>query len=390
MAIKAIKYLYIDDEFAFAQSCAQEVERCDPRIIIDCKTPDSFDQEIVNFETSLDDYYGLILDWKLDLIPSDQKKRVAFRAGSLAQEIRTRGSERTEGKEAGFKELPVVIWSVQSKLERSFYGDATSGDLFDAVYEKGYVSDHATSVASQLIALAEGYHLITDQLMGGFHAILHISEDDVQYLDPTFVNCLSNGNKVASLASVHDYARFLLREVIEIPGQLVREELLAARLGIKMDNEAWIELLELIPEDARYLGPFCQAWPRWWWPVVEGKWWGQLFAPKRAPKLSTLTASERVDVLKECTGIQSLAAAEPFDSSYSRRFYTMCELTGCPLDPVDGVLLGGKEPQSWQDSRYISINAALEGLYRDENWNLHPVEEERIRALRKSRSRHGQ
>jgi hypothetical protein len=376
MATDKIKYLYIDDENAYAESCSEAVERSCDCIDIDCRTPDVFDEEIQILVDCLDSYDGIILDWKLDLIPNEKNRRVAFRAGSLAQEIRSRGSERTLGKDKGLKELPVVIWSVQNKLVGSFYGDMSSSDLFDAVYDKDRdVVDDSRRTASELVALAEGYRSIARCRTDGVQAVLDVLPDQAERLDGQFLACF------AQLASIHDYARFLLKEAILTPGPLVDERLLAARLGVRINTSAWQTLRDSLADVARYEGPFGDAWARWWWPFVECFWWAGLFEGERVPSLSVLTADERVELLKKRTGISELVPAEPVRSDYNRRFYTLCEIDGLPLDPVDGAMLGGKEPLSWQDRRYISIHAAIEGRYRDCDWTLHPAEEDRVKAL---------
>lgn len=375
-----ITYLYIDDELEYAKSCSEEVERVDGRIRIECRTPDHFDEEIAALEKSLDSFDGLILDWRLDQIPPNGK-RVAFRAGALAQELRTRGSEQTEGKEKGFKELPIVLWSVQSKLDRSFYGDSSSSDLFDWTYLKESLVDTAGEVATQLVSLARGYVQIAETIDQGWLAILAMCSDQAKWLDSGFTGFFEPG----SAASVHDYARFLLNEVLHVSGPLVEEKLLAARLGTRAEGSAWDELLSILPNESVYNGPFRQAWPRWWWPIVERVWWDGLFEG-RAPKLSTLPAAERVSLLKEKTGLASLAVAEPIKSDYGQRFYTICAATRQPLDPVDGVLLADRGAQPWQDSRYISVDAAMEGLHRAHNWKLDPTEEDRVRTLKERES----
>lgn len=66
---------------------------------------------------------------------------------------------------------------------------------------------------------------------------------------------------------------------------------------------------------------------------------------RRAHRLDELlTAKERLEIIKKKTSIKNLIAAEPIKPKYHTRFYTICEYSKKPLDPIDGVILAEKEP----------------------------------------------
>lgn len=374
----ATNYLYIDDEDPSSlDSYIRAVKGGTDLIEIVPERPSSFDEQVSHLLESLTRYDGLILDWQLDDIPLEGGKRIQFRAGALAQEIRTR---ETSGEVRG---LPIVLWSTKPKLRRSYFGDHTSHDLFDILYDKADVVDKADQVRYELIALANGYKRIRDVLKdsdaASFVQLLGLSEEDFNVLHPRFTEAFHRDHS----RPAHEYARFLLKEIIHRPGVLISEEILAARLGI--DKEAssdWGTLAEEVLASAKYKGPFHEAWPRWWSHLVEKKWWGAIAEDITA--LSLLNANERVAIVTEYTKLKNLVAAKPMVEGYGNFFQTVCEVTHEPLDPVDGVILDEKEPQPWQERRYISLNVALERRGEDEGIRPHPTEIERLKEIRDS------
>ena len=379
-----IKYLYIDDESDSANSYKSEVERGSEGLLnIVYSTPKTFDNQINALMNDFEQYDGLILDWCLDSVPQEDG-RISFRAGALAQEIRTRGSERTEKHREGLKELPIVLWSTRGKLDRSFYGDNTSNDLFDYVHDKetDLASDTARRVPTELIALADGYKTITSLLTEPFYKLLGLASDKIDFLDPRFLEYFDPEEP----CSVHDVARFILKQAVLTPGVLINDRLLAVRLGIDIDRSPdWMTLLGRLPEHCKYRGPFNQAWPRWWTSLIQDEWWFGI-SKGQTPSLGSLTAEQRVERLRERLGLDDLFPAEPIANGYSPKFQTISVISGKPLDPRDGVLLGGKQPLPWQEASYISRDEALGREYesRTPPMRLHPLEVERVRLLRRT------
>lgn len=374
----ATKYLYIDDEDpASLESYVRAVVGADGDLEIVPERPSNFDQQVQHLLEVLANFDGLILDWQLDDIPAGDGTRVLFRAGALAQELRTRETSNE------VKGLPIILWSTKPKLRKSYYGDHTSHDLFDVLYDKESVVDNAQVVNEQLASLAHGYKRITSILSQGvaLAELFGINSEVFESLDPRFTGSLSKTERLP----IHEYARFILKEVVLRPGPLINEEVLAARLGIdKQESPDWNELLEHVLNRFAYSGPFSDAWPRWWSQLVETNWWRSL--GEDLPNLNSLRARERVAVITERTGARGLVAAKPINDSYGDYFRTVCEVTRRPLDPVDGVMIDEKEPKSWQDLRYISLEAALERRGEEEGLRPHPTEMERLKVIRDSRT----
>jgi hypothetical protein len=212
-----------------------------------------------------------------------------------------------------------------------------------------------------------------------------LPEERSDHIDPRFLSYFDGGDT----PSIHDVARLILRELIGRAGLLIGERLLAARLGVDIARSPdWPRLLGGLPDWCRYGGPFADAWPRWWAPLVQDEWWLSLPDTRHA-SLGSLNAEQRVKRLREHVGFAQLVPAEPILPGYSTHFRTLCAASGDPLDPLDGVVLGGDEPLPWQDAAYISIDAALERRHEDLGLRLHPAEIQRVNALRRRRAENG-
>ncbi len=367
----AIKYLYLDDEEVTTVKPYRDiVVRHSKELHIDIEHPATF-QNYSALINKLKGYQGLILDWRLDEISSKtEKKKADFRAATLAQEIRTRETEKK------ISPLPIVVWSQESRLKRSYQGDFTSHDLFNLVYKKEFIIDNPRIVHDQLLSLALGYKHI-DKFKS---ANRKFKLSDLLITKDSYVDIRVQEYFSSTARTVHEIARFIIQELLHRPGLMIDERRLASRLGIDKDvSKDWSKILDLV-EKYKYLGPFGEAWERWWAFGVEKEWW--LPTSGQDSPISLLNAMERVEIIKKKTGLKNLIVAKPIKPKYHTRFYTICEYTKKPLDPIDGVIIAEKEPQPWQERRYISLDTALE---RREGYDPHPTELERLKNLRRTR-----
>jgi hypothetical protein len=382
-----IKYLYLDDEEptrlspfidAITGGTNQIQNQNQIQIQIVPEHPNSFDFQIEHLMKVLNEYDGLLLDWRLDKIPNSEGKQATFRAAALAQEIRTGA---TEGE---YRDLPIVLWSTYENLRASYYGDDTSHDLFDYKHDKDKIGDSADAVRKQLLSLAEGYKRIRAS-EGAMKKMLALEDEIYNKLDPGFTQHFLSDKSVPA----HEYARFILKEAILRPGLLISEALLAARLGVDAESSSdWQALLQELPTGSKYQGVFHEAWPRWWSYMIE-EWWRSL-APKKLRPISILPAGKRVELLKRFTELEKLVAATPIKESYGNRFQTLCTHHHKPLDLTDGVFIFEAEPEPWQERRYISLDVALSLRGEAENLRPHPIEMEYLREIKESYSKDGE
>lgn len=370
----AIKYLYLDDaEKSSLESLVDNVSQSRQEIEIDTKNPSDFNLSIDNLISSLGNYQGLILDWRLDNLPDQNGQHFNFRAGTVAQEIRIREAEGT------VPSLPIVLWSTNTNLKVSYYSDTASHDLFDQRHYKELIPRNGNVVAQELISLSIAYERIkqaVDKERKISLETLGLEEKDKDILPSSFVGFLDQKTEMSS----HEYARILLKEIVHIPGVLINEELLASKLGIdKRKSEDWRSLLEIL-SPFMYTGPFGDAWKRWWWQLLDKKWW-RLFEPS-LPVFQSMIASERVENISTVTGLKKLVAAEPIRPEYQTNYQTICEFYRRPLDTIDGLTIKEKEPYMWQEKRYLSIDAAIRRIGFEEGLRPHPVEIERLKLIK--------
>jgi len=369
----AIKFLYLDDEdLNLVKPVAESVEGRDSEIIIDIIHPAKFENNFSELIRELKSYHGLILDWRLDVISDpDKEQKFTFRAGAIAQEIRNRESDDKEP----VVPFPIVLWSTQEKLAASFNRDHTAHDLFDSKSIKDDIGENPIRIREELLSLVHGYGVISKFSKKSKKNIADLLGTDKNFLDIRIQERFSNGH-----FPVHEYARFIKRELLDRPGPLVDEYRLAARLGINKDeSKDWIGLLDLLNEQ-RYTGPFSDAWIRWWIYGIEKQWWTTKL--DQSKPISFLGADERVKTIKDKTGFKKIVSAKPIMPNYHSKFNTICEHCQKPLDPIDGVILTEEEPEPWQERKYVSLDVALE---RREGFSPHPTELERLRSMRRSR-----
>ena len=215
----AIRYLYLDDEqLTTVEPYRDIVVGSSKELSIDIEHPGDFaDYTELIEKIKTKKYQGLILDWRLDDVSSKKTKRKAVsRAAALAQEIRTRESEKK------MLSLPIVIWSQENRLKNSYKSDFTSHDLFNSVYKKEEIVDNADKIHNELVSLALGYKKITkfrtENRNLNLGALLN-SKDN--YIDIRIQEYFST-----NIQTVHQTAGFIIRELLERPGLLIDERLL--------------------------------------------------------------------------------------------------------------------------------------------------------------------
>lgn len=363
----AIKYFYIDDD-PNSQSKVAGFENAE--LSIDAmQHKDSWEKQINFLKEKESDFDGLILDLKLDDMPNGNNQRANFRGTSLAQEIRTRQ------KEGELKSFPIVLFSANDKTQQAL--EKSGKDLFDILIDKSKLNDKTFPIFTpQLIDLPKGYKMLYDSA-----EITEILKVDENLIDSRFVYEFKEMEK----SPVHIQSRFLITELLAKQGLLIDEDILAARLGIdKPKSTDWPKLQGLLT-DAKYKGVFCNGWPRWWMHLIE-RWWKESI--KSDIYLRSTSASERVEIITQATGLTQLVAATKIDKADSDEFWTICKGHGLPLDPVDGLLIQGQDNlYSWQEPEYVSVDAALWRKHID-NWvDVADVEKERYAELKSLYSR---
>lgn len=378
------KYLYLDDEPpAAVRPYVRAVTAGVADLAIEHLPPKPYPEQIPLLRERCRDggVDGLILDLRLDQHPDWQNGtvRADYRASTLAQEIRTRATE------GNLPEFPIVLWSTDERLRRSYVNDDTSHDLFDlkSVKEAIEQPDGAREIGLQLTALVEGYRQI-QQVRGPARGrnrgirLLGFTEAPA-FLDERILSAFEGRS---GTQPTHEIARFILRQVLERAGPLLSRKLLAARLGIDLSRSTGFDALssEFLSK-AEYVGAFASGWPRWWAAEVEGAWRSMTNVPG---PLRTCTAEQRVAALKAEFKVRGLSAATPLPHARSTAFWTICEATGAPLDPREGFLADTQPIYAWQDRVYLSLASLVDGTAKMQRLRIDPLENERFSRARRN------
>ncbi len=368
-------YVCLDDEATKVKPIVQLLEQASPTLKIDIRSPIQFDEEIRQIgKLKLD---GLLLDLRLDRAADEDGRRVNYRALSLAQELRTRMTE------SEITPFPIVLWSVDDNFKISYDKDETSHDLFDRQYYKASITNNKMSVATEMLALSDGYKTINklkSTTVKSIYSRIIDLPDAFDILDPRIAGDIAENRSYPA----HVFARSVLRHLILGSGPLVDERVLAARLGIDVEKSAdWSKLKSKFAGPAAYTGVFSAAWPRWWMFKLNSAW--NRIHPNAA--LQRLEANERVQILKKALKLPQLIAATPLIDGYDSRFWYVCKLLQAPISPADAVQLS-VDRREWQDGIYASLKAILERMHKSNGYEIHPFERARIDELM-ARLRHG-
>lgn len=357
------KFIYIDD---FVDNSIQAINDglSDTGIIdVDLAEVKEFKEQISSFEGDLKLYDGAILDLRLD---GNHALNVKYTATSLAQELRSRSAANE-----GIKDIPLILCSTDEKIKALYNRDQTSHDLFDFAFKKDKRPDWV-EIAKTLQSLASGYKVLRKRAIGSFNFIGR----DISTLDSRIFSKFSDPE---AYYPVHEIAQHMIKDLFLQPGPLINRSLVAARLGIDIrKSDDWDLLLSNHFEEAQYTGVFCDGWNRWWADVITDKF--KSFSGKR---LAALKAEDRVSVLKNATGLSQLVASKPIENSVSTNFWTICEYFQKPLDPMEGFkIYTRKQQKPWQDTRYLSFEAAAERRGYNDGLKIHSDENERLETAK--------
>jgi len=361
-AMSKIRYLYIDDEATNIVTSIAEALSTD-RVAVTISHPKEWPTQVNDLVQNPFD--GLILDLRLDL---DKTNGVPYRGLSLAQEIRTRATETYSELD-----LPLVLCSADERILQSFASDQTGHNLFDEKFIKTKI-DYSQS-ANILHDLAVSYQKLKEP-QTTFEALLNY---DTSTLDVRLTNYYDD--LLSQQAPVHEVARFILNEIVKKKGVLINEQVLATRLGVDSSNsEDWDSLKEQFV-DAAYNGVFSGAWKRWWMQEIESWWENNISDIQR---LRTITAEEKIEVLKEKTGLTGIEAIQPIKKYFGKKFWTVCKGTSRPIDMSDAILIAGQDNLfPWQENEYVSSEEAVLKTNVAAWKQIHPFERANVENVKK-------
>lgn len=383
-----VRYLLIDDDTAGAADAslyARKLTRSSGgKLEVIAVKPLILAEMLESLRTEKPD--GLLLDVALTNAQAGDGAPLGYDGIALAQQVRTLQTRgRTRG-DTGLGEFPVVRFSKEGVIHEYVNTDSTSNDLFDEMIDKSeLVGDlkQSEDVARRLVSLASDYPKVVSPPEGetadtAVATILGVSVEFLARLDPRSLLGLRRPDLPA-----HILARYFTAKLLAHPGLLMRESLLAVRLGVDIKrSDDWPAVVEKI-QGTRYRGVFGEGYCRWW-TVQVADWWQEVSGDERA--LQKLTTDERVAILSEKLGLTRLAALPEDRDSPGRRFWHQCVLSGRPVDPAFGFALMAEYGfEIWQDAEYLCQEEALRGV---DHPRLSASDRNRLMSLR-TRGRDG-
>ena len=358
-----IKYLYIEDDPEHSKAFLNSFNNTN-LVNVSLDAPLPFGKQIKHIKKNIESIDGLIIDLRLDDNRS-KHKGVDYRGTSLAQEIRTKQTEKYFGKE-----FPIVIISTDKKIKKSLKNDYSSHNIFDYRILKDEIKSRI-DIPLKLHSIANAYLNISENKKS---IIKILNFNEIERIDRrAFIRFKAN-------LSVHEFAIYFLNEIIQKSGILIDEKILAARFGVDISNSPDWENLKKMIKQTKYKGIYCEAWDRWWMFKINDWWEKKIKAPK---SLASFDANKRVEYIKAKTKLKKIKAANPIKYCKSNRYWTICKALKKPLDPLEGFRILEEEPDPWQDISYISLDAILERKHISAEIKIHPLEKERLLATKK-------
>jgi len=371
-------YLYIDDELNSSDDQSVEAVRDgfnDVGLIhVDVAEPLDFKSQKKELLEKLKDYDGLILDLRLD---QNMKLDVSYNAPAIAQELRF----AVPNPDDQVNPCPIILCSTDDRMRATYDADQTSHDLFDYKFLKGNEPDYER-FSKKLESLAKGYNWLKER---GRPIKEALDREDLTGVDARIVERFDDpgNNKI----TIYDYSHFVIKDLFHHPGPLIKESVLAARLGIDMEasGDSWVKLRNQFLSEFKYSGLFSSGWDRWWSDRITS----HFKTISDGKRLGTLNAKDRVECLTKHYHLTGLIDASPIEYNKSTKFWTICESSKRPLDPLEGYkVFETVDLRGWQEPKYLSFNAiAVEGLPKERGLRPQHSELNRIKLMKENLSK---
>ncbi len=377
-----VKALFVDDETEKMIPVCAKLNNNKMGVEVTLESPLKFDEAVEFMPKIALAYDAILTDYKLNganIIKNELSYNTKYTGIVFAQVFRELVSENKVAKD-----IPIILTSKDEYFRDSFNKEITGHDLFDWRVTKDDLSNHSETVCKVIHSLIHGYKTISNFLhsrnkdylvLFGIH-----SSEMYPSISVVMDSYLDKGYKP------HAFSNFIIKKLIRFQGALISEELLAAKLGIDISkSNDWEKLCEEKLNNVRYKGVFWELEKRFWLHRLD-EWWNTIDSYNYYENIS---ATERVDLIKNNTGLQQLVAAKPIEEGYSDYYDTICILSKKPLSKEDSFLVASESQEPWQLRDYISIFYKLDNENyfsgRADDIHLDSSEFEKFEAIKKNK-----
>lgn len=342
-----LRWAFVDDQEAPAAAFAQELSDARSGIMVVVVTPEEARENLLAGKEHVD---GVLMDVDLSDLPGEHGS-----GPGIAQDIRI---NQENGRLPPF---PVVRFSSRQKVLANIGGDASSDDLFDLKIDKEVVVQNVEAVRNSLTTCSEIYGHVDKAVSfapADLANFLGLTLETLEgWTHPEFIARA----EAARSDRPHIAARLIMRLLTQ-PGPLIREELLAVRLGVNLSSAGWTALkLSLAP--LRYAGKGDEHFSLWWARGLED-WW--LDHEGAGSPLSSMTIAQRIEQLHQTHEALSPVVMPP--ESPGNRPWCLCALSLedadpslVPVDPAFGVRVVTRESTGpWFDPAFAAFGVALQ------------------------------
>jgi|GEM_PF-628989 len=376
-----IRYLYVDDD---------ETEKLE-ELIAEVHFHAGGELEITHTRTNpmkviqqmfVDGRYdGLMIDQKLDAANEDGVT-ADYWGTALAQNFRT---EMIGGQ---IENAPIVLFSNEDVYVQYFDKDESAHNLFDFTLGKTALSKserYAYQASHILIGLAKAYNIARSQVQPlisskatrqeVFAPLLAWDDSIFKFIDKRFLECAE-----AKSHDIHTLISLILNTLVRSAGMLVTESMLTTRLGIDVESSSDWSNLKAQFESFKYSGVFASLKERWWFSRIED-WWYENEVSSQS--MRGLTATERVDAIKQITGFQNLKPilAKYTNGQQSEKYWVNCVVSETPLDPYDAILVSKPDLKPWEQPLYLDAQITYDREYSKAKYPVHSDYQKKVRPL---------
>jgi len=346
------RWAFVDDQHEPSAVFADELSDAEAAFKVEVLAPAEARKLLLSPDA---DFNGALIDVDLSDVPGEHGS-----GPGLAQDIRV---NQENGR---LRSFPLIRFSSRAKVLENIGADSSSDDLFDLKIDKEFAGRNIPAVRQKLMGCSEIYRCV-----GACPTLEPKALADFLGLTVEALESWAHPEFIARAETARSdkphIAAGLIMRFLSQPGPLIKESLLAVRLGVDRRSKGWTALRESLTP-VRYAGKGRDYFDLWWARGVED-WW--LDCEGAETPLSSTTIEQRIEQL--AAKHPDLKPLEMPPESRGVRPWRLCTLsleeeepTLVPVDPAFGIRVASRgNIAPWVDPSYAALGIAL--LHRNDS-----------------------